>query len=69
MIDIDKVKETWAERQATSTFDDLDDVFGHLIMYFESQVENMNKQQFIEYLEEELGYEEDTINDMFKEKS
>ena len=69
MIDIDKVKETWAEEQATSTFDDLDDVFGHLIMYFKSQIEDMNKQQFIEYLEEELGYEEDTINDMFKEKS
>ena len=69
MIDIDKVKETWVEGQAESTFDDLDDVFGHLIMYFKSQIEDMNKQQFIEYLEEELGYEEDTINDMFKEKS
>lgn len=67
MIDIDKVKQTWAEGEAESTFDDLDNVFGHLIIYFKSKIEDMNKEEFIEYLGEELGYEEDIINDMFKE--
>ena len=69
MIDLNKVKENWVEGQAKSTFEDLDNVFGHLIMYFESQIEDMNKEEFIEYLKEELFYEEDTINKMFKEKS
>ena len=67
MIDIDKVKETWAEGQAESTLEDLDNVFGHLLMYFKSQIEDMNEKEFKEYLEYELGYEEDIINDMFEE--
>lgn len=71
MIDIDKVKQTWAEGEAKSTFEDLDNVFGHLIAYFKSQIEDMNKEEFIEYLKQELGYEEDIINGMFanEEKS
>lgn len=67
MIDIDKVKQTWAEGEAESTFEDLDNVFGHLIAYFKSQIEDMNKEEFIEYLKYELGYDEDMINDMFSE--
>ena len=67
MIDIDKVKETWAEGEAESSFEDLDNVFGHLIAYFKSQIEDMNKEEFIEYLKYELGYDEDKINDMFSE--
>ena len=67
MIDIDKVKQTWAEREAESTFEDLDNVFGHLIAYFKSQIEDMNEKEFKEYLENELGYEEDIINGMFEE--
>ena len=67
MIDIDKVKETWAEGEAESSFEDLDNVFGHLIAYFKSQIEDMNKEEFIKYLKYELGYDEDMINDMFSE--
>ena len=67
MIDIDKVKETWAEEQVESSFDDWKFVTGVLREYFFSQVEDMNKQEFIEYLENELGYEEDIINNMFEE--
>tara|TARA_R100001163_G_scaffold58883_1_gene47360 strand:- start:253 stop:474 length:222 start_codon:yes stop_codon:yes gene_type:complete len=67
MIDIDKVKETWAEGQAESTLEDLDNVFGHLLMYFKSQIEDMNEKEFKDYLENELGYEEDIINGMFEE--
>lgn len=67
MIDIDKVKETWVEGQAESTFEDLDNAFGHLLMYFKSQIEDMNEKEFKEYLEYELGYEEDIINGMFEE--
>ena len=67
MIDIDKVKETWVEGQAESTFEDLDNAFGHLLMYFKSQIEDMNKEEFKEYLKYELGYDEDMISDMFSE--
>jgi|TARA_R100000030_G_scaffold67587_1_gene51554 hypothetical protein len=67
MIDIDKVKQTWAEGEAESTFEDLDNVYGHLIAYFKSQIEDMNKEEFIEYLKYELGYDEDMISDMFSE--
>ena len=67
MIDIDKVKQTWAEGEAESSFEDLDNVFGHLISYFKSQIEDMNKEEFIKYLKYELGYDEDMINDMFSE--
>ena len=67
MIDIDKVKQTWAEGEAESTFEDLDNVYGHLIAYFKSQIEDMKKEEFIKYLKYELGYDEDMINDMFSE--
>ena len=67
MIDLDKVKQTWAEGEAESTFEDLDNVYGHLIAYFKSQIEDMNKEEFIKYLKYELGYDEDKINDMFSE--
>ena len=66
MINIDKIKETWAEREAEASFEDLKYVTGILIDHFLSQIEDMNKKEFIEYLEE-LGYDEDVINDMFKE--
>ena len=66
MITIDKVKETWAEGEAEASFDDWKYVTGILIDHFLSQIEDMNKKEFIEYLEE-LGYDEDVINDMFKE--
>ena len=48
MIDIDKVKETWVEGQAESTFEDLDNAFGHLLMYFKSQIEDMISDMFSE---------------------
>ena len=67
MIDIDKVKETWAEEQVESSFDDWKFVTGVLREHFLSQIEDMNKEEFKEYLEYELGYEEDIINDMFEE--
>jgi hypothetical protein len=67
MIDIDKVKETWAEEQVESSFEDWKFVTGVLREHFLSQIEDMNKEEFKEYLEYELGYEEDIINDMFEE--
>ena len=67
MIDIDKVKETWAEGQAESSFEDWKYVTQILIEHFKSQIEDMNEKEFKEYLEYELGYEEDIINDMFEE--
>ena len=42
-------------------------VTGVLIEHFLSQIEDMNKKEFKEYLEYELGYPEDIINDMFEE--
>ena len=67
MIDIDKVKKAWVEGQAESSFDDWKDVLAILREHFFSQVEEMNEKEFKEYLEYELGYEEDIINDMFEE--
>ena len=67
MIDIDKVKETWAEEQVESSFEDWKFVTGVLKEHFLSQIEDMNEKEFKEYLEYELGYEEDIINDMFEE--
>ena len=67
MIDIDKVKETWAEEQVESSFEDWKFVTGVLREHFLSQIEDMNKEEFKEYLEYELGYEEDIINGMFEE--
>tara|TARA_R100000388_G_C7152072_1_gene115026 strand:+ start:344 stop:562 length:219 start_codon:yes stop_codon:yes gene_type:complete len=67
MSNLEQVKETWAEEQVESSFDDWKFVTGVLREHFFSQVEDMNKQEFIEYLENELGYEEDIINNMFEE--
>ena len=67
MSNIEQVKETWAEYQAESSFEDWNHVATILRDHFFSQVEDMNKKEFKEYLENELGYEEDIINDMFEE--
>ena len=62
---LDRIKETWAEEQVESSFDDWKFVTGVLKDHFLSQVEDKNKKEFIEYLEE-LNYNEDFINNMFK---
>ena len=67
MINIEQAKETWAENQAESSFEDWKFVAEILREHFFSQVEDMNKKEFKEYLENELGYEEDIINGMFEE--
>ena len=67
MSNIEQAKETWAEYQAESSFDDWKFVAGVLREHFFSQVEDMNEQEFKDYLENELGYEEDIINNMFEE--
>lgn len=64
---LDRIKETWAEEQVESSFDDWKYVTGVLIEHFLSQIEDMNEKEFKEYLEYELGYEEDIINGMFEE--
>jgi len=63
---LDRIKETWAEEQVESSFDDWKYVTGVLKDHFLSQVEDKNKKEFIEYLEE-LNYDEDIINNMFEE--
>ena len=63
---LDRIKETWAEEQVESSFDDWKYVAQILKDHFLSQVEDKNKKEFIEYLEE-LNYDEDCINDMFEE--
>lgn len=62
---LDRIKETWAEEQVESSFDDWKYVAEILKDHFLSQVEDKNKKEFIEYLEE-LNYDEDFINNMFK---
>ena len=62
---LDRIKETWAEEQVESSFDDWKYVSEILKDHFLSQVEDNNKKEFIEYLEE-LNYDEDIINNMFK---
>ena len=64
MSNIEQVKETWAEGQAESSFEDWNYVTQILIEHFLSQIEDMNKQEFIEYLRVIYGYEEDIINDI-----
>ena len=63
--DLEYIKEIWAEEQVESSFDDWKIVTGVLKDYFLSQVEDKNRKEFIEYLEE-LNYNEDFINNMFK---
>ena len=63
--DLEYIKEIWAEEQVESSFDDWKFVTGVLKDYFLSQVEDKNRKEFIEYLEE-LNYNEDFINNMFK---
>ena len=64
---LDRIKETWAEEQVESSFDDWKYVSEILKDHFLSQVEDKNKKEFIEYLEE-LNYDEDFINNMFKRR-
>ena len=65
---LDRIKETWAEEQVESSFDDWKYVTGVLKDYFLSQVKDKNKKEFIEYLEE-LNYDEDFINNMIEESA
>ena len=63
---LERIKETWAEEQVESSFDDWKYVAKILKDHFLSQVKDKNKKEFIEYLEE-LNYDEYFINNMFKE--
>ena len=67
-IDLQYIKEIWAEEQAESSFDDWKYVGQILKDYFLMQVEDKNREEFIEYLKE-LNYDEDFINNMFREET
>ena len=68
---IAQVKETWAEGEvdSLSAFDDWEYIAQVLKDRFIEQVQDKNEKEFREYLEYELGYEKEIVDDYFKEMS
>ena len=66
---IAQVKETWAEGEvdSLSAFDDWELIEQVLKDRFIEQVQDKNEKEFREYLEYELGYEEEIVDDLFEE--
>ena len=68
---IAQVKETWAEGEvdSLSAFDDWEYIAQVLKDRFIEQVQDKNEKEFREYLEYELGYEKEIVDDYFNEMS
>ena len=68
---IAQVKETWAEGEvdSLSAFDDWEYIAQILKDRFIEQVQDKNEKEFREYLEYELGYEEEIVDNYFEEVS
>ena len=64
---IAQVKETWAEGEvdSLSAFDDWEYIAQVLKDRFIEQVQDKNEKEFREYLEYELGYEKEIVDDYF----
>lgn len=67
---IAQVKETWAEGEvdSLSAFDDWEYIAQVLKDRFIEQVQDKNEKEFREYLEYDLGYEEEIVDNYFKEE-
>lgn len=63
---LNKAKDTFIQEQVEDSFDDYKFIMSVLYDYFKKEVNKMSKKEFKDYLENELGYSEEMISDLFK---
>ena len=65
---LNRAKDRFINDQVEDSFTEYKFISNVLYDYFEKDVAKMNTQEFKEYLENELGYDEDLINSYFEDK-
>ena len=64
---LNRAKDRHINNQVEDSFTESKFISNVLYDYFEKDVAKMNTQEFKEYLENELGYDEDLINSYFED--
>ena len=64
---LNRAKDRHINNQVEESFMEYKFISNVLYDYFEKDVAKMNTQEFKEYLENELGYDEDFINSYFED--
>ena len=64
---LNRAKDRHINNQVEDSFAESKFISNVLYDYFEKDVAKMNTQEFKEYLENELGYDEDLINSYFED--
>ena len=63
---LNKAKDTFIEDQVQNSFDDYKFIMSVLYDHFKNEVNKMSEKEFKDYLENELGYSEEMISNLFK---
>ena len=63
---LNKAKDIFIQEQVEDSFDDYKFIMNVLYDYFKKEVNKMSEKEFKDYLENELGYSDEMINNLFK---
>ena len=63
---LNKAKDTFIQEQVEDSFDDYKFIMSVLYNHFKNEVNKMSEKEFKDYLENELGYSEEMISNLFK---
>ena len=63
---LNKAKDIFIQEQVEDSFDDYKFIMSVLYDHFKNEVNEMSEKEFKDYLENELGYSEEMISNLFK---
>jgi hypothetical protein len=63
---LNKAKDTFIQEQVEDSFNDYKFIMSVLYDHFKNEVNKMSEKEFKDYLENELGYSEEMISNLFK---
>jgi hypothetical protein len=63
---LNKAKDTFIQEQVEDSFNDYKFIMSVLYEYFKNEVNKMSEKEFKDYLENELGYSDEMISNLFK---
>ena len=63
---LNKAKDIFIQEQVEDSFDDYKFIMSVLYDHFKNEVNKMSEKEFKDYLENELGYSEEMISNLFK---
>jgi hypothetical protein len=63
---LNKAKDIFIREQVEDSFNDYKFIMSVLYEYFKNEVSKMSEEEFKDYLENELGYSDEMISNLFK---